>query len=384
MDDSQDRVRKFLAARGADQVPHSGRTLLEHLVGTSELLRSWGCSEQVCAAGLLHSVYGTNAFRAVTVDPSERRAVAAVAGTEAESLAYLFATSDRPGAFLAAVRGRELRNRLTGEPARASLEALTNLVQIECANLIEQGTGAEFLREVVGLTDGGGLVLREELVRHVQEFLANREPPLPAVVDLSQLDPATLLSASGQFAVNDYVRLPNAIPATILALYYRYAKSYAPSRRYFEFEPRTSSLGRYADAIGEILLEDLRPGVERITGRRLLPTYSFLRFYTPESVLKKHLDRGSCEYGLTISIGKESSQHAWPIQLERNGETRSVDLAVGDVLLYRGTKLPHWRNPLPDGNWLQLFLHYVDADGAYAAERFDRRQSLGPVVKERL
>ena len=58
-----------------------------------------------------------------------------------------------------------------------------------------------------------------------------------------------------------------------------------------------------------------------------------------------------------------------------------IELGVGDALLYKGAELPHWRDPLGDGNWLQLFVHYVDAAGSHARERYDRRRSLGPVVQ---
>jgi hypothetical protein len=50
---------------------------------------------------------------------------------------------------------------------------------------------------------------------------------------------------------------------------------------------------------------------------------------------------------------------------------------VGDAVLYRGMDKVHWRNKF-EGDWqAQVFLHYVDADGKHADQKFDGRESLG-------
>jgi hypothetical protein len=51
------------AKRDADRMPHSGRSLLDHLVGTRQLLVDGGARPPVCNAGLIHFVYGTRAGR---------------------------------------------------------------------------------------------------------------------------------------------------------------------------------------------------------------------------------------------------------------------------------------------------------------------------------
>lgn len=52
-----------LAFHGAGDVAHSTEDLLAHLQGTEALLVSFGAREQVCTAGLIHSVYGTESFQ---------------------------------------------------------------------------------------------------------------------------------------------------------------------------------------------------------------------------------------------------------------------------------------------------------------------------------
>jgi hypothetical protein len=180
------------------------------------------------------------------------------------------------------------------------------------------------------------------------------------------------------FQRNMHLKLESVIEREFLSIFFDYAKSHLLIPNYFEIEAATRSFGRYADALGEVVLIRLLPLVERVAGKKLYPTYSYLRFYTPESRLDRHIDRASCEYSLTLTIGGEGSQKAWPILLERDRHTEAIELKVGDALLFEGAKLPHWREPLSDGSWLQLFMHYVDANGPHAAQKFDGRRNVGP------
>lgn len=161
-----------------------------------------------------------------------------------------------------------------------------------------------------------------------------------------------------------------ALFSTYALLQQRYPKYYAP-------ESMTASLGRYADAFGETLLLAAKPAVERASRRELLPCYSFLRIYRQGSGLAKHVDRPSCEISASMTIGFDAPA-VWPLCLESNGEVRAVDLAPGDLLVYKGAELPHWRDRFTGQYWVQLFLHYVDAHGDYTAYKFDGRGYIGP------
>src|SRR3989449_11739273 len=95
-----ERYLTLLHESGAQALPHSGRTLLDHLVGTYRILRDWGNAEPICAGGLFHSIYGTNVFRRQAIKPWERDRVRAVIGAEAEQYAHLFCSVNRPQALL--------------------------------------------------------------------------------------------------------------------------------------------------------------------------------------------------------------------------------------------------------------------------------------------
>jgi hypothetical protein len=60
-----------------------------------------------------------------------------------------------------------------------------------------------------------------------------------------------------------------------------------------------------------------------------------------------------------------------------------VDMQVGDAVLYRGMEVEHWREKYTEGQWqAQVFLHYVDADGPHADQKYDGRTSLGLPKKQ--
>ena len=132
--------------------------------------------------------------------------------------------------------------------------------------------------------------------------------------------------------------------------------------------PNTYS--HYADPVMETLLVKVLPLMQKETGLNLCPTYSYARAYKKGDELKKHKDRPSCEISTTIHLGG----NPWAIFIEGT----KVLLDVGDMLVYSGCELEHWREPF-DGNICgQVFLHYNHVNGPFADKnRFDGRPMLG-------
>jgi hypothetical protein len=178
-----------------------------------------------------------------------------------------------------------------------------------------------------------------------------------------------------EFERNGYAVARGVLAPQAMAIYCQAAMMQKP--KYWLPEPAHHSRGRYADAHGEALLLLLQPLLEGITSRRLYPCYSFLRVYSRGSELVKHTDRPSCEYSVTLTVGGEQGRQ-WPIWVEGAQGPAAVDMAPGDLMVYKGAALPHWREPFDGEFWVQLFLHYVDAEGAYAHYRYDGRPRLGP------
>ena len=132
--------------------------------------------------------------------------------------------------------------------------------------------------------------------------------------------------------------------------------------------PNTYS--HYADFAMETLLVKMLPVMAKETGLNLVPTYSYARIYKKGDELKKHKDRPSCEISTTINLGGDP----WPIFIEGT----KVLLEVGDMLVYSGCDLEHWREPFEGDICGQVFLHYNHVNGPFANKnRFDGRPMLG-------
>ncbi len=131
----------------------------------------------------------------------------------------------------------------------------------------------------------------------------------------------------------------------------------------------------YGDAAFETLLETARPTVEAVAGCRLLPTYSIVRVYSRGEMLHRHRDRPACEISVTVNVG-QIPDAPWPIHIAGAKGDGTATLSPGDAMIYRGVALKHWREAYPGAQLGQVFLHYVDRDGPYAAHKFDGRPSL--------
>ena len=153
----------------------------------------------------------------------------------------------------------------------------------------------------------------------------------------------------------------------------------------------------YADPVMETLLMKVLPVMKEQTGLDLIPTYSYTRVYTKGSILWRHKDRPSCEISTTLNLGGDM----WPIYIDPTGQNNilksqytnkgeecivkkgahpgnRVDLEPGDMLVYSGCDLEHWRNEFTGDMCAQVFLHYNHRNGPFAEKnKFDNRPLLG-------
>lgn len=128
-----------------------------------------------------------------------------------------------------------------------------------------------------------------------------------------------------------------------------------------------SSYSAYGDVLMDTILAASRPTIENYTGLPLVPTYSYWRLYQKEEVLTRHRDRHSCEISTTLCLGYNTSNldqenfkdYDWPIYVENsNQEEIPIHLKPGDMLIYKGCEVDHWRNKYIGLNHAQVFLHY--------------------------
>jgi hypothetical protein len=156
---------------------------------------------------------------------------------------------------------------------------------------------------------------------------------------------------------------------------------------------------KYADWVMETLLMYMIPIMKQRTGLDLIPTYSYTRVYEKGNILHRHKDRPSCEISTTLHLGGDE----WPIFIDGTGADNviqravpfgptgeevdikpgaplgtKITLKVGDMLIYSGCDLEHWREPFEGKICSQVFLHYNHANGPYAKTNLlDKRPLLG-------
>jgi len=140
--------------------------------------------------------------------------------------------------------------------------------------------------------------------------------------------------------------------------------------------PNTYS--HYGDIAMETLLVKIHPIMQKLTNLKLTPNYSYARIYKKGDILKRHKDRFSCEISTTLNLGGDS----WPIYLEPSGKENlkgiKVDLEQGDMLVYKGNELEHWREAFEGTDCCQVFLHYNNVATKGSNENlFDKRPHLG-------
>lgn len=126
----------------------------------------------------------------------------------------------------------------------------------------------------------------------------------------------------------------------------------------------------------EALMKMLTPQVSQRLGLELAPSYTYMRYYYPGAVMKRHIDRPSCEVSMTLTLTCDGSP--WPIGIrDLEGTEHLVQIEPRCGMLYQGTRCEHWRNSYDSGSeQVQVFLHWVDPKGANAGYVMDGRPLL--------
>ena len=208
------------------------------------------------------------------------------------------------------------------------------------------------------------------------------------------------------FQKNKYCVIKEAIPKQIAEFVYNYfLMKRQVARTLFDtryISPFTTEFGiwndeqvpntysHYSDIAMETLLLRCLPIMEKTTKLKLNPTYSYARIYKTGDILHRHKDRFSCEISTTLNLGGDP----WPIHLEpkknvgipdgkkytasSTNKGISINLKPGDMLVYQGMVLEHWREEFQGDNCAQVFLHYNNQKSKNADKNiYDGRKHLG-------
>jgi hypothetical protein len=135
------RLTDYLLGLGTDKVAHTQKNFLAHLIGVYRYMEARGCGEELCRAGMFHSIYGTELFQGFKLPVERRPEVRELIGEWAERLAYLNCATDRASFDRAVERGGEpyrFTDRLTGEEVMLSAADFDDLCRIHLYDWLEQ------------------------------------------------------------------------------------------------------------------------------------------------------------------------------------------------------------------------------------------------------
>jgi hypothetical protein len=233
------------------------------------------------------------------------------------------------------------------------------------------------------LTEEQKLIATETLKSVPTEFI----PPNPSIEFFKQ---------------NKWVKINNFINQETAAILYHHVQMNAKRLVFYEelygedIEEKhgtfkdfqaVGDFSRYGDPIFDVLLELSIPKLKELTGLDLYPNHSYHRLYTSGAILKRHVDNPACEISVTVCLGYNVSNidsnvypdYNWPIYVkDHTNKEIPIRLNPGDMLIYHGEDLEHWREAFLGLNQAQLFMHYNELGGKYDDSiRYDSRPMLG-------
>jgi hypothetical protein len=186
------------------------------------------------------------------------------------------------------------------------------------------------------------------------------------------------------------------LPQQILNLMYSYSVIKFSNQKKFNIDSQTNSLiSDYGDYLMETIMDISTPVIEQNVGKKLWPTYSFLRVYDKGSDLPIHIDRPSCEYTVALCLGADPVNIPYDIFVGEEDENsdykyynnekeykkyrieHKFPMLPNNALIFKGMDKIHWREICNHDHFITVFLHYVDQEGQYKEYKLDKRNMLG-------
>lgn len=179
-----------------------------------------------------------------------------------------------------------------------------------------------------------------------------------------------------QIIQNNYLHIPNFIDSDkaskLSEEFIAYVNKYQPKGD--PQAPQSPSVHNFLPFV-RLLVEKI-PHVSELLGEPVLPTYSYARTYTHGEILHRHRDRPACEISITLNLKKDVD---WALGFQRPDNSEAfIELNPGDAVMYLGCQADHWREAYMGDEHVQVFLHYVRANGSKSWAFFDRQTQQNP------
>lgn len=126
----------------------------------------------------------------------------------------------------------------------------------------------------------------------------------------------------------------------------------------------------YSDSLIETILQNSCESIFGLTGVKIVPTYSLTQMYMKDDEYINDINE-SCEISAILFLG--CSEENPPIYIKNT----SINLFPGDLLIYDSHRIKPYRKTIENKWLLESTLNYVNSEGPYKDNIYDKRPYLG-------
>jgi hypothetical protein len=130
-------VHRWLAAHGAQDLPHAGGSLYDHLVRVHAWITELGLPPALALAGLTHAAYGTDGFTTALTSHDDRGTLQGLIGADAEAIVYRYGACDRDRTWAHLAETAQVTNRFTGHTETLDFADLRDFADLTILNELD-------------------------------------------------------------------------------------------------------------------------------------------------------------------------------------------------------------------------------------------------------
>ena len=165
----------------------------------------------------------------------------------------------------------------------------------------------------------------------------------------------------------------NVLEPSVLEVFKKYYKRTIDSKTWVLGDRQSNRYKAHNEPMSRFLHYECLPLIERIVGKSMKPTYTYLSAYVKGADLPPHTDRPDCEYTVSFVVDKPEGSN-WNIYVHKPQqpvkhkgrydekppieECEAVDCDAGGLMMFQGTDHIHFREKLEHDYYNVLLLHY--------------------------
>lgn len=166
----------------------------------------------------------------------------------------------------------------------------------------------------------------------------------------------------------------NVLEDDVLKLFQKFYEDNIVSKTWNLGDRQAQRYKCHNEAMSRFLHYETLPLIEKITGKKLKPSYTYLSLYVEGADLPGHTDREECEYTVSFVVDKPKNSE-WNIFVDKNKQPVKykgrypknppkeqcvkIDCDAGGLMMFQGTDRIHFREKLKDKFYNIILLHYI-------------------------